>query len=389
MNQDTRALRSSIVGFGVVAALLLLFTWWATASEIVQISHAQGQVIASARTQSVQAAMEGVVAGLLVKEGQQVTAGQVLARLDRSQAEAAFLDTQGKVAALRATLVRLNAEVFGRPLVFPEEVKAYPNFISNQAELFRRRQSALNSEIAALRESLSLAEQELALNQPLVATGDIGKLEIIRLKRVVADLSGQISTRRSKYLQDAQAEMTKAEEELATQRQVLAERASILERTEIVAPADGIVKNIQTTTPNAKVRAGDLILELVPTGGELIVEVKLKPADVATIRVGLPTSIKLDPYDYTIYGALRGKVRYVSPDALSERTAQGELTYYRVQIAIDRPQPEAQSEARPDRRIEIQPGMTCVVDIETGHHTVLSYLTKPITKTLSESMRER
>lgn len=384
-----RALRSSLVGFGVVAALLLLFTWWATVSELVQISHAQGQVIASARTQSVQAAMEGVVVRLLVKEGQQVTAGQVLARLDRSQAEAAFLDTQGKVAALGAALVRLNAEVFGRPLVFPEEVKAYPNFVSNQAGLFRLRQSAVNSEIAALRESLSLAEQELALNQPLVATGDIGSLEVIRLKRVVADLSGQISTKRSKYLQDAQAEMTKAEEELATQRQVLAERASILERTEIVAPANGIVKNIQTTTPNAKVRAGDLILELVPTGGELIVEVKLRPADVAALRVGLPTSIKLDAYDYTIYGALRGKVRYVSPDALSERTAQGELAYYRVQIEIDRPQPEAQSKARPDRRIEIQPGMTCMVDIETGHHTVLSYLTKPITKTLSESMRER
>jgi multidrug efflux pump subunit AcrA (membrane-fusion protein) len=326
---------------------------------------------------------------VLVEEGQRVAAGQVLAQLDRSQAEAAFLDTQAKVAALKAALVRLNAEVFGRPLIFPEEVKAYPRFVSNQAELFRRRQSALNGEIAALQQSLSLAEQELAVNEPLVATGDIGRVEVIRLQRVIADLSGQISTKRGKYLQDAQAEMTKADEELATQTQVLAERGSVLERTEILAPADGIVKNIQTTTPNAKVRAGDLILELLPTGGELIVEVKLRPADVAAIRVGLPTSIKLDAYDYAIYGALRGRVRYVSPDALSERTGQGEITYYRVQIAIDQAQPEAQNQARADRRIEIQPGMTCVVDIETGHHTVLSYLTKPITKTLSESMRER
>lgn len=389
MNQDARALRSSIVGFGVVAVLLAVFVWWAAVSQIVQSSHAQGQVIASARTQSVQAAIEGVVARVLVEEGQKVKAGQVLARLDHSQANASFQDTQAKVAALKATLVRLNAEVFGRSLVFPEEVRAYPNFVSNQSELFRRRQSAVNNELGALQKSLSLAEEELALNEPLLATGDIGKAEVIRLRRIVADLSGQISTKRSKYLQDAQAEMTKAEEELSTQQQVLVERDSILDRTEIHAPADGIVKNIQTTTPNAKVRAGDLILELVPTGGELIVEVKLRPADVASMRVGLPTSIKLDAYDYTIYGALRGKVKYISPDALSERTAQGEHIYYRVQIAIDQTHLDAHNQARSDRRIEIQPGMTCVVDIETGHHTVLSYLTKPITKTLSESLRER
>lgn len=389
MNQDALALRSSIVGFAVVAVLLVLFVWWAAVSEIVQSSHAQGQVIASTRTQSVQAAMEGVVSRVLVEEGQKVTTGQVLARLDRSQANAAFQDTQAKVAALKANLIRLHAEVFGTPLVFPDEVKAYPNFVSNQTELFRRRQSAVNNEVAALQKSLSLAEQELALNEPLLATGDIGKAEVIRLRRAMADLSGQISTKRSKYLQDAQAEMTKAEEELSTQKQVLVERKSILERTEVVAPADGIVKNIQTTTPNAKVRAGDLILELVPTGGELVVEVKLRPADVASMRVGLPTSIKLDAYDYSIYGALRGKVKYLSPDALSERTAQGEHIFYRVQIAIDQTQLEAHNKARPDRHMEIQPGMTCVVDIETGHHTVLSYLTKPITKTISQSMRER
>jgi multidrug efflux pump subunit AcrA (membrane-fusion protein) len=389
VNQDSRGLRSSIVSFGVVAVLIVVFVWWAAVSQIVQSSHAQGQVIASARTQSVQAAIEGVVARVLVEEGQKVKAGQVLARLDHSQANASFQDTQAKVAALTAALVRLNAEVFGRPLLFPKEVRAYPNFVSNQTELFRRRQSAVNNELAALQKSLSLAEEELALNEPLLATGDIGKAEVIRLRRVVADLSGQILTKRSKYLQDAQAEMTKAEEDLSTQRQVLVERGSVLDRTEIHAPADGIVKNIQTTTPNAKVRAGDLILELVPTGGELIVEVKLRPADVASMRVGLPTSIKLDAYDYSIYGALRGKVKYLSPDSLSERTAQGEHIYYRVQIAIDQVQLEALNKARPDRRVEIQPGMTCVVDIETGYHSVLSYLTKPITKTLSESMRER
>jgi len=373
----------------MVAVLLAVFIIWAAASEIVQTSHAQGLVIASTRTQVVQAGIDGVVAHLLVEEGARVRKGQVLARLDRSQVEAAFLDAQAKVAALKAALARLHAEVLDQPLIFPKDVQAYPNFVANQTELYRRRQSSFKGDIDALQKSLGLAEQELALNEPLLATGDIGKAEIIRLRRLAADLSGQMTSRRSKYFQDAQAEMTKAEEDLATQKQSLADRAAVLERTDIAAPADGLVKNIQATTPGAKVRAGDVILELVPTGSDLIVEVKLKPADVAPVRVGLPTSIKLDAYDYSVYGSLRGRVKYVSPDVLSERTGQGDNVYYRVQIAFDLAQLEVHNKAQPDRRIEIQPGMTCVVDIETGHHTVLSYLTKPITKTISESMRER
>jgi multidrug efflux pump subunit AcrA (membrane-fusion protein) len=389
VNQDSSALRFPIIGIGMVAVLLALFVIWAAASEIVQSSHAQGLVIASTRTQVVQAGIDGVVAHLLVEEGERVRKGQVLARLDRSQVEAAFLDAQAKVAALKAALVRLHAEVLDQPLIFPKDVQAYRNFVANQTELYRRRQSSFKGDMDALQKSLGLAEQELALNEPLLATGDIGKAEIIRLSRLAADLSGQMTSRRSKYFQDAQTEMTKAEEDLATQKQSLADRAAVLERTDIAAPADGLVKNIQATTPGAKVRAGDVILELVPTGSDLIVEVKLKPADVAPVRVGLPTSIKLDAYDYSVYGSLRGRVKYVSPDVLSERTGQGDSIYYRVQIALDLAQLEMHNKAQPDRRIEIQPGMTCVVDIETGYHTVLSYLTKPLTKTLSESMREK
>jgi multidrug efflux pump subunit AcrA (membrane-fusion protein) len=374
-----------LLAFAIVVAL----GTWAALSEIAQIARAQGQVIASARTQVIQAAIDGVIESLQVQEGQSVKKGEVLARLDRSQAEAAYHDSLGKVAALKAALIRLQAEVFSRPLQFPEDVRAHPAFVANQTELFQRRQKALKAEIGALEDTLRLVREELDLAQPLLATGDIGKAEVIRLQKQVAELTGQITNRRNKYFQDAQAEMTKAEEDLATQQQILAERTATYERTEIAAPADGLVKNIQMTTPGAKVRPGDVVMELLPTDSALVVEAKLKPADIAFIRTGLPAAIKLDAFDYTIYGVLHGKVVYISPDALTEKTSTGETVYYRARVRIDENALAERNRLHPGKPVEIQPGMTATVEISTGSQTVLSYLTKPVAKTLSESLGER
>lgn len=372
------------VGVGVAA-----LGAWAAYSEIAQIARAPAQVIASARTQVIQSANDGVIEAVLVHEGQRVAKGEVLARLDSTQARAAYEDSLGKVAALRAALVRLQAEVFGRPLAFPQDVRAYPAFVANQTELFQRRQNALRAEIGALSDSLRLVQEELDLSLPLLATGDIGKTEIIRLQRQLADLNGQISNRRNKYFQDAQAEMTKAEEDLATQEHILAERTATFERMEILAPVNGLVNNIMTTTPGARVRPGEVVMQLLPTDSALIVEAKLKPADIAYVRRNLPAAIKLDAFDYSVYGVLRGKVSYISPDAFTEKTAAGEHVYYRVQIGIDEDELARRNRQQGGKAVEIQPGMTATVEITTGSQTILAYLTKPVTKTLSQALGER
>jgi len=370
-----------------LVSLVGLF-YWASRAKLEEVAHAQGQVIASARTQVVQAANEGVIESILVHEGDAVHKGQVLVRLEREQAEAAHSDSLGKVAAIKANLARLNAEEFGRPLVFGPELKNYPTFIANQTELYRRRKQALDQEIGSLEVNLGLLRQELNLNVPLVASGDISKADMIRLQRQVAELEGVITNRKNKYFQDAQADMTKAEEDLGTQEQILIDRSAVLERTMLIAPSDGLVRRIYLTTPGAKVKGGDLVMDLLPTNSKLLVEVKLRPADVAFIHVGLPVAVKLDAYDYSIYGTLHGKVSYISPDALSEDSRTGEHIYYRAHIDVEDP---ALALAGKDgtRRIEIQPGMTASVDIRTGAKTVLHYLTKPITKTFSEALGER
>jgi multidrug efflux pump subunit AcrA (membrane-fusion protein) len=369
----------------VAGVITLAFIIWASFARIDEVTHAKGVVIAKSRTQVIQSAIDGVILDIPVEEGQAVARGQVLAHLERTQAEAAQNDSYAKVAALEASLVRLHAEVLGAPLVFPESVKAYAQFVNNQTELFVRRKNALDSELGALKESLRLVKEELDLTLPLLKTGDVGKVEVIRLQRQVAELTGQINLRRNKFFQDAQQEMTKTEEELSTQKQILAERSFTVDKLEIRSPVDGMVKKIQLTTHGAKVRPGDVVMELVPTNSRLVVEGKLKPADIGFVSSGMPASVKLDAFDYSIFGVLRGKVSYISPDAIAEPSPQGEVQYYRVQVRLD----ELPDQRKHEKLLKVQPGMTVGIDILTGRKTVLNYLTKPIAKVMNESMGER
>jgi len=372
--------------FGTLFLLIVPFLVWSSYARIDQISHARGQVIAAAKTQQIQSAIDGVVEALYVHEGDQVKRGEKLILLERNQAEAAYEDSRAKVAALKATLARLEAEVYGKPLKFDETIlKEYPEFVENQKALFQRRQQALNDDIKALEESLALAKEELALNKPLLKRGDIGATQIIQLKRQIADLKGKITNTRNKYFQESQADMTKAEEELSTKEQELTDRQITLERTVITSPMNAVVKNIIVTTRGARVRPGDVIMELVPFGDELIVEAKMKPADISFVKAGQLAGVKLDAYDYSIYGIFHGKVKYISPDALMENTSKGEQYYFRVLITMG----ETELTAKNGKKIMLTPGMTAQVDIVTGNRSVLTYLTKPIIKTFSEAMHER
>ena len=248
-----------------------------------------------------------------------------------------------------------------------------------------RRKAAIDTEVASLGRLLSLVREELSMNQNLELTGDVSYSEILKLKRNVADIAAQIDNKRNKYFQDAQAEMTKVQEELNTRTEELRDRNQLLSYTELNAPADGIVKNMKVTTEGAVVRPGDVILEILPTSSDLIVEAKIKTEDIAFIEKGQPSSVKLDAYDYSIFGTMEGKVSYISPDTLTEDTPQGPKPYYRVKVIIE----GQQYKGSDDKEIHVRPGMTATVEIKAAERTVLNYLTKPIAKPLSQSLGER
>ena len=383
---------SSLLGSGAIvvglsAILIVGAIAWSLWAEIDQITRAPGRIIPIGRVQILQSTDGGQIRQILVQEGDKVRAGQLLVTLDTAKVGAGVAETRTKVAALQTTLARVEAELFDRPLTFPAGTRGYPDFVENQRRLYAKRRSALAGEVAAINKQGQLAREELMLNEPLVKSGDVSRSEILRMARAVADLDSQAIIRRDRYLQDLQAEYTRTQEELATAQQQLAQRNSILSDTELRSPVDGIVKNVRLTTIGGVLRPGDEVLQIVPTGENLIVEAKIVPADIAFIRVGQSASIKFDAYDSSIYGAGAGRVTFVSPDTISEpRQTGGDATYYRVNLAADTRQmrsPTAQ------QLIEIQPGMTVNVEIKTGQTTVFRYLTKPLTKTLSQSLGER
>ena len=364
---------------GIVVLLI-----WASVAKINQVTRAKATVIASARTQEIQASEGGVLTKLAVVEGEEVKRGQLLVVLEEERAKAALDNSASKAAALKTKLARLTAEVFETKLVFPKEVQGYSEYINNQTALYQRRRQAINQEVASLERILILAKKELGMNEPLLSYGDVSQADIIKLRRQVADIEAQINNKRNKYFEDAQAEMTKTQEELDAEIEQLRDRTQVLEEKRLMAPTEGIVKNINVTTIGGVVKPGEIIMQILPTSSDLIVEAKVSTADIAYIKKGQEASVKLDAYDYSIFGAMNGTVNYISPDTLMEQTSKGEEPYYRVLIVIN----DSEFKGR-QNEIVIKPGMTASVDIKARERTVLSYLTKPITKTLSEGLGER
>lgn len=372
--------RFRIMAFGIVALVV-----WAAFANIDQVTRAQAQIMAQDRTQLVQSPDGGVVTQLHVKEGDEVKAGQILVTLQKERAEAAVSDTSAKVAALRITLARLQAEVYGKPLQFSSELLSYGEYIRNQTELYNKRQTAFHDDINALKHIFKLAQEELQMNTELELEGDVSRAEVLRLQRNVADIRAQMVNKRNKYFQDAQAEMTKAQEELSTQSEQLRDRQQLLDQTELVSSMDALVNNIRVNTLGGVVRPGETLIELLPISDKLVAEAKVPSADIAFIAIGQDASIKLDAYDSSIYGALHGKVSYISPDTLTEDTKQGPFSYYRVRIELT----QTEFKGNKARDIKLRPGLSASVDIKAMERSVLSYLTKPLVKTLGQSMGER
>ena len=380
---DPKVGRTRIIIWGALVGIIVLVVW-AYFAQIDQVTRATGTVIASARTQDIQAVEGGVLTEILVKEGDDVTKGQLIIKLEEERAQAAVSNSASKIAALKAKLARLEAEIFERALVFPDDIQDYSEYIQNQTQLYNRRKQAIDQDVSSLQQMMVLAQQELSMNEPLLAYGDVSQADVIKLRRQVAEIEAQITNKRNKYFEEAQSEMTKAQEELDTELEQLRDHSQVLEEKNLFAPTEGTVKNIVITTIGGVVKPGEIIMEILPTSSDLIVEAKVSPADIAYVKENQVASVKLDAYDYSIFGAMNGNVVYISPDTLIEQTPKGEEPYYRVQIKIT----GAEFAERRDE-IVIKPGMTASVDIKAQERSVLSYLTKPLTKTFSEGLGER
>ncbi|MCI1028738.1 HlyD family type I secretion periplasmic adaptor subunit [Pantoea dispersa] len=367
----------------ISTALIVVALVWAWFGMLDEVSTGTGKVIPSSREQVLQSLEGGILTELYVHEGDRVQAGQIVAKLDATRSQSSVGESAARYRAALAAASRLRAEVNDDPLTFPAELKDYPDLIAAETRLYNTKRAQLNDATRQFKESLALANRELAITQRLAKTGAASSVEVLRLQRDKSDLELKLTDMRSQYYVQAREELAKASAEADSLAQVIKGREDTVTRLTIRAPMRGIVKNIKVSTVGGVIPPNGELMNIVPMNDRLLIEARLSPRDIAFIHPGQRAVVKISAYDYAIYGGLNGVVESISPDTIQDEV-KPEIYYYRVFIRTDNDY--VQNKA--GRRFAISPGMVSTVDIKTGEKSIMDYLVKPFNKA-KEAMRER
>jgi len=368
----------------MLTAVVVAITW-AFLARVEQITKADGRVVSDGREQIIASLEGGILRNVLVKEGVMVEKGQDLVQIDPTRAEAQQNESQAKRLSLSGTLARLLAESTGHKLVFPTEVLTEPQIVQGETESYEARRQSLEEAVSVTRRSQALLRRELSMAERMSAKGLMSEVEVMRLQRQVNDLTLQIQERINRFRQDASAELVRTRTELAQLEEQMVVKQDMLTRTVLKSPVRGLVKNIRIATVGGVVPAGAPIMEILPVGPRILIEARIKPAEIGFVRVGMPVTVKLSAYDYYIYGGLKGTIDYISPDALGDdaKTGAKDTTYYRAMIHSD-----TSTLHQGKKPLAVMPGMTATVEVRTGERTVAQYLLLPMVKS-QEAFTER
>ncbi len=369
----------------LMLAVLVAALAWASIAQVDMIARADARVVPDGREQVIASLEGGILRELMVREGQPVDKGQALALLDPTRFEAQQNEGQVKRLALRAAIARARAESAGRALQFPPELKGLPQLVAGETENFNARQRALQEAVSTNQRSLGLLERELAVAEQMSSKGLMSEVEVMRVRRQVNELNLQTQDRINRFRQDASAELVRLQSELSQFQEQMVVRDDALRRTTLVSPVRGLVKSIKSHTLGGVVAPGAPMIEIVPIGDRVLVEARVRPADIGFVQVGQSVQIKLSAYEPTVYGSLHGTVQGISPDVLgdTERAPSAEATWYRAQVLAD-----ASSLTAGGKPLAVLPGMTGQAEIRTGQRSVLSYLLRPLMKA-REAFQER
>ena len=409
----------------VIAGFFIWVWFWAGTTELDEVTRGTGQVIPSSEVQVVQSLEGGLLSALMVKEGDLVTAGQVLARIDDVAFTAEQRGSEAEILGLDAAIARLSAEVDGSELTFPEAlVTARPDFVAAERALYQERRGKLDSSLAILADEIrqtdfairetqakinqltsntALVQRELNITAGLVANGVVAEVEKIRLQQKLNQTEGELRQAREaiQRLEAERAVNTRRQDELIAtfrtsareqlnQRQV--ERASMMERqasaddrvrrTELRAPVSGEVKSIALKTEGAVVRGATDLIEIVPLEDDLKIAARIRPADIAFLRPGQPVRVKITAYDFAIFGSLPAVLERIGADTI---IGEDNERFYEIEVRTDRNYLDGRTAGE---TLPIRPGMVAEVEILTGKRTVLEYLLKPLTRIRERAMTE-
>ena len=345
-----------------------LFLLWAMLAQVDEVTSGQGKVIPSSKVQLVQAAEPATIREFLVRSGQRVRRNQLLARLDDTQSTSELGQIEAETQSLTARSARLQAEGTGGGTVAGDE-----------AALQAVRRSALGSKLAALNAAADQRRREVNDLQGRIAAA---QEQSSRSQAGIREAQAQASEAGFAFRQDALNERSQINAKIAVNEQSLRGARGRVDRNELRSPVDGVVNDVQVTTVGGFVQAGQKIMEVVPMGEKLLIETRIKPSDIAFIKVGDKALVKITAYDFSIYGGLDGRVVQVSADSIYDEATKE--AFFTVIVETDRSVLESQG-----RMLPITPGMMTDTQIITGRKSVLSYLLKPVLKARSEALRER
>ncbi|MGO4158745.1 HlyD family type I secretion periplasmic adaptor subunit [Cupriavidus sp. YAF13] len=410
-------------------AFLILALTWAALAKVDEVTVGEGKVIPSSQVQTVQNPDGGVVSEILVRVGEIVQKNQPLMRIDDTRFSASYKEGQAKDDVLIARMARLAAEAGGTPFVTTRQPggKESVKFVAEEQSLFESRQRELQASLAVLRQqadqrrqelaekrsreaqlqhSYTLVAKELAMTRPLAQKGVVSDVELLRLEREANDLAGELSVTRLALprLDAAYREVRQKIDEMSAHfradamrdlNQARAEQAALsaantaledrVVHAIVRAPVAGVVKQIKINTVGGVVQPGMELMEIVPLDDTLLIEARVRPADVAFLHPGQEATVKLSAYDYSIFGGFPATLEHISADTLTpEKPGEKPEAYYRILVRTRQNRSSGQSGPVP-----ILPGMVATVDIRTGQKTVLHYLLKPIIKTKDTALRER
>ena len=416
--------RTAIVLLASIAVFTALAVLWAAFSSLDISVHAQGRVVPSRKLQLVQSLEGGILRELAVMEGQVVKKGQLLARVENLEYNSELGESHQNDLGMRATLARMDAELGGKPPVFPDDVeKLAPDAVAREKQLWltrrleqsssretiqrqieqhRQEVAETESKIASIRANLALAREGQDIEKKLFESGAGSRVDYIAAQQKVVSLQGDLSSaelslpRFAAAVKEAQAKLTESDSRFraetglqrnethtkdAALRELISGKSDRVARRELRSPMDGVVNRLLLSTEGGIAKPGESIMEVVPMEDTLLIAARVLPADIAFIRPGQTAKVRITAYDSSIYPPLKATVVRVGADAVLDEKQQ---PYFEVQLET-----EKNHVGSPEEKLLIHPGMLTDASIHTGKRTVLEYLFKPVVKTFRRALEER
>ena len=407
----------------LISVLILAAIGWAMVTDVDEVALASGEVVPAGSVHSVQHLEGGIVSSILVREGDMVEAGAPLLRIAPTATRSDLNQMLVRRASLLLQVERLHAFAESRVPDFDSVIDGYEELKGDQQAIFRTQVANRTNQVIVVRSQLSQAEgefqrltnraqslreqiaflrEELAIRQRLLDQGLMSRIVFLDTQRELAQAEGSLgeTTDSMRESESSIAELkgradelvgrlenealTQAGEissELAQVQQALANLTDRVERLDVRSPVRGIVTSLKTLTISTVIQPGEVLMEIVPVGDEMVVEARISPNDIGHVEPGQGADIRVSSYDFSRFGAVSGTVRQISATTFVDEQLK---PYYRAVIALDRSFVGDMPGINP-----IIPGMTVQADIKTGSKSILDYLLRPVYRGLHSAFRER